>query len=171
VTTEISGAAVGRPTIFISYSHQDEAWKDRLTKHLRTLEAEGVLEVWDDRKISAGAIWASEIEEAISRSAVAILLVSADFLTSSFILEKEVPHLIRQRTSGHLRIIPVIVHPCPWQEIKWLSSMQCRPRMAEPSPDGKRTRLRKPSLRLPGRSGPWSVQTTRSTEVRPRPLL
>jgi hypothetical protein len=119
---------VGRPTVFISYSHQDEAWKDRLTKHLRTLEAEGVLAVWDDRKISAGADWASEIAGAIGRSAVAVLLISVDFLTSPFILENEVPHLIRRRTSGQLRIIPVIIHPCPWQEVKWLASLQCRPK-------------------------------------------
>jgi hypothetical protein len=42
------------PSIFISYSHADEAWKDRVEKQLRVLEPEGNFEVWDDRRIAAG---------------------------------------------------------------------------------------------------------------------
>ncbi len=42
------------PKIFISYSHVDEVWKDRLMKHLQVLEREGMFEVWDDRRIAAG---------------------------------------------------------------------------------------------------------------------
>ncbi len=38
-----------RDQVFISYSHQDEAWKDRLVRQLRVLELEGALTVWDDR--------------------------------------------------------------------------------------------------------------------------
>jgi hypothetical protein len=37
--------------VFLSYSHQDEIWKDRVSKHLRVL---GELEVWDDRQIAVG---------------------------------------------------------------------------------------------------------------------
>ncbi len=37
--------------IFISYSHVDEEWKDRLVKHLKVLQLEGIFDVWDDRRI------------------------------------------------------------------------------------------------------------------------
>ena len=80
-----------KPTVFISYSHKDEVWKDRLLPHLRVLEHEGILEEWDDRRIGAGDDWYPEIERAMARASVAILLISADFLSSSFILEEEVP--------------------------------------------------------------------------------
>lgn len=43
-----------RPRIFISYSHADEVWKDRLMRHLRVLELEGDVELWDDRRIDVG---------------------------------------------------------------------------------------------------------------------
>lgn len=43
------------PTVFISYSHKDEVWKDRLVTHLAGLERDGRLRVWDDRRIRAGA--------------------------------------------------------------------------------------------------------------------
>ena len=39
------------PTVFISYSHKDEKWKNRLVTHLGVLEKEGLLDLWDDRKI------------------------------------------------------------------------------------------------------------------------
>jgi hypothetical protein len=48
------------PTVFISYSHQDEAWKDRLVTHLGVLKSEGVFELWDDRQISAGDGWRAD---------------------------------------------------------------------------------------------------------------
>jgi len=43
------------PTVFISYSHKDEGWKDRLVAHLGILKAS--LDIWEDRRIGAGADW------------------------------------------------------------------------------------------------------------------
>ncbi|NJD52671.1 MAG: hypothetical protein FIB07_07360 [Candidatus Methanoperedens sp.] len=43
-----------KPTIFISYSHKDESWKDRIVTHLGVLAQEGLLDTWDDRRIGAG---------------------------------------------------------------------------------------------------------------------
>ncbi|EXJ14095.1 hypothetical protein [Imhoffiella purpurea] len=40
--------------VFLSYSHRDETWKDRVAKHLGVLAGEG-REVWDDR--SGDAAW------------------------------------------------------------------------------------------------------------------
>ncbi len=62
-----------RPTVFLSYSHQDEVWKKRVSQQLRVL---GELEVWDDRRIAVGTEWYPEIEEAIERAQVALLLIS-----------------------------------------------------------------------------------------------
>ena len=75
-----------KPKIFISYSHKDEAWKDRLVSHLGVLAKQGTLEVWDDRRIAAGDDWQTEIEQAIETCHIAVLLISADFLASDFIL-------------------------------------------------------------------------------------
>jgi len=119
---------MGGPVVFISYSHDDERWKDRLVEQLRVLEPEGRIEVWDDRRITAGDEWLPEIEEAMSRARVAVLLITASFLTSKFILGKEVPTLLERRQKDGLRVIPVIVKPCPWMKVGWLATLQCRPR-------------------------------------------
>ena len=121
-----------QPTLFISYSHQDEEWKDRLVTHLKVLQMQGLLDLWDDRRIGAGIDWHPEIQAAMNRAHVAVLLVSADFLTSEFILGEEVPRLLQRRDEEGLRIFPVIVRPCAWQRVEWLARMQARPKDGRP---------------------------------------
>jgi len=47
----MEGHAMTLPTIFISYSHKDEKWKNRLHSHLGVLEKVGQITIWDDQKI------------------------------------------------------------------------------------------------------------------------
>jgi hypothetical protein len=120
-----------RSTVFISYSHSDEVWKHRLVQHLGVLAAEGLLEIWEDRHIGLGADWRPAIEAAMDKARVAVLLISADFLTSKFIHDIEVPRLLKLRKSG-LRVIPVIVHSSPWQAVQWMQQIQHWPRDGRP---------------------------------------
>ena len=121
-----------QPTVFISYIHRDEEWKDRLVTHLGVLRHQGLLDLWDDRRIGAGEDWKQEIQQAIDAASVAVLLVSAHFLTSRFILGEEVPRLLERRDKEGLRIFPVIVKPCAWQTVGWLSRIQARPKDGRP---------------------------------------
>ena len=124
------------PTVFISYSHTDEEWKDRLVTHLGVLQQEGLLGLWDDRRIEAGEDWKPEIEQAMQAASVAVLLVSANFLTSQFILSDEVPRLLQRRSEQGVRIFPVIVKPCAWKQVSWLSRLQLRPKDGRPLSGG-----------------------------------
>ena len=117
-----------KPTVFISYSHKDVNWKDKLVTHMGVLQKEGFLDLWDDSQINAGEDWHQKIKQAIEMASVAILLVSADFLTSNFILSEEVPNLLERRDKEGLWIFPVILKPCVWDEVKWLVRMQVRPK-------------------------------------------
>jgi hypothetical protein len=121
---------VTQPTVFISYSHKDEKWKDHLVIHLGVLHHQGLLDLWDDRRIGAGEDWYQEIQEAMVAASVAVLLVSASFLTSQFILGEEVPRLLGDKEG--LRTFPVIVKPCAWQTVGWLRRMQVRPKDGRP---------------------------------------
>ncbi len=122
------------PKVFISYSHNpDERWKDKLLSHLQVLNTAGLdLSVWDDRRISSGDEWRAEIKDAIETCHVAVLLISRQFLTSSFIMGEEVPPLLKRRKEGGLRVIPVILSPCQWQHHRWLEPIQARPKNAAP---------------------------------------
>lgn len=120
--------------VFISYSRKNEDWKNKVVEHLAVLEHEGLLEIWDDQRIDAGDDWLPEIERAMSRATVAVLLISAPFLTSNFIRKMEVPELLKRRQEEGLRVIPFIIKPCPWEQVKWLSRMQLRPKNGQPVP-------------------------------------
>ena len=78
------------PSVFVSYSHKDEIWKDRLLPHLGMLEKAGRLTVWEDRDIDAGATWYDEIKKAMEKAEVAICLISADYLNSDFCIKEEI---------------------------------------------------------------------------------
>jgi len=114
-------------SVFISYSHQDEPWKDRVVRHLGVLQDTG-LAVWDDRRIAAGDDWRGSITAAIAGCDLALLLISAHFLTSRFILDQEVPVLLQRRREQGVCVIPVILSPCAWTRVPWLAAIQSRPR-------------------------------------------
>ena len=78
------------PKVFVSYSQKDVDWKDRLVEQLGVLQKEGLLEVWEDRQIGAGDDWEEQINDALGSCQIAVLMVSASFLTSDFILREEV---------------------------------------------------------------------------------
>lgn len=108
--------AVARTKVFVSYSHADSEWLQRLRVHLKPIERLGLIEVWDDTRLRAGSRWRHDIRVAIDAAKVAILLVSADFLASDFISEDELPPLLAAAERDGLVVIPVIVGPSLFNE-------------------------------------------------------
>ncbi len=109
------GAHSTQQKVFISYSHTDVKWLERLKVHLTPLEREGII-VWDDTKIVPGDLWKEAISEALEVASIAITLVSADFLASKFITQYELPKLLTSAENGGTVILPVIVSPCLFNE-------------------------------------------------------
>ncbi len=113
-----------RQSVFISYSHKDLDFLNRLMIHLKPLDKAGVIETWVDTNLKAGDLWKEEIERALKQANVAILLVSADFMASEFIVENELPPLLEKAATEGTRIIPVIVKHCRFSRDKNLSRFQ-----------------------------------------------
>jgi hypothetical protein len=109
-----SGASRVTPpqsTVFISYSHQDLDFVKRILVHLRPLERAGLITAWSDTRLTAGDDWREHIRSALDRARVAILLISADFIASEFIMSDELPPLLVAAQLRGVRIVPVIVKP------------------------------------------------------------
>jgi tetratricopeptide (TPR) repeat protein len=117
-----------KPTVFISYSHKDEGWKDRLRPHLGVLEQQNRIAIWDDRRIDAGATWYDEIQQAMERAKAAVCLISPDYLASAFVVKEEIPYLLERREKDGMTLIPLLVRPCLWQACSWLKPIQMIPR-------------------------------------------
>lgn len=120
------------PTVFVSYSHHDEQEKDALLRHLGILHHNGLIELWNDDRIGAGADWEKEISQAMERANVAILLISVNFLNSDFILRKEIPKLLARRQNEGLIVFPIIAKACVWRKVAWLTKMNVRPKNGKP---------------------------------------
>jgi hypothetical protein len=99
-------------TVFVSYCRKDLKYLERLQVHLTDLARKGLIDLWSDTKITPGANWREEIRSAIEAAAVAVLLVSADFIASQFIAENELPPLLKSAETRGTVILPVILSPC-----------------------------------------------------------
>jgi WD40 repeat protein/energy-coupling factor transporter ATP-binding protein EcfA2 len=97
--------------IFISYSHKDRTWLDKLKKVLKPLERTGEISVFSDLDTKTGEDWRSRIQQELESAEVAILLVSQDFLASDFIAKNELPPLLRAAKEKRLTIFWIALRP------------------------------------------------------------
>jgi len=90
------------PDDFVSYSHADDRWRRRFRDHgetAETLRPDRVLV----RPASHGGKAEKQIEAAMAKATVAVLLVSDNFLASDYIMRKEVPYFLKaHRERGFL---------------------------------------------------------------------
>lgn len=124
IASNIPKEKTRKKRLFISYSHADSEWLQRVKVHLKPLERDSIIEIWEDTRIKTGDNWRVEIENALMQSGAAILLVSADFLASDFIVENELPQLLRIAEEKGTRIFQLIVSPCYFDESENLSQFQ-----------------------------------------------
>ena len=142
---------MGRPTLFISYSHADAEWAARVATHLAPLGE--LLTTWDDRRIGAGSQWRADIERALDGASVAVLLISAHFLSSRFIREVEVPRLLQRQAGEGLHLVPDPAHPMRLggRGLARTASSSA-PRAGAPSRSAPSPSATRPWPRLPGSS-------------------
>jgi hypothetical protein len=92
----------------------------------------GLIDLWVDTKIKSGDQWKKEIENALKESSIAILLISADFMASDFIIDNELPPLLSRAEVDGTTILPVIVSPCRFSREPTLSRFQAANSPSEP---------------------------------------
>jgi serine/threonine protein kinase len=122
--SSISTGSARGGRVFVSYSHHDSNWLERVRVHFRPLERQRLIEYWDDTRIRPGQQWRAEIEKALETARCAILLVSPHFLASDFCTSEEVPRLLEGARSRGVAILPVVVSPCRFEETRELSPFQ-----------------------------------------------
>jgi WD40 repeat protein len=118
--------SAGRISVFVSYSHEDLEYLDRLRTFLKLLERNrpGVFDFWDDSRIPPSGLWEKEIQNALKAANVALLLISVDFLASEFIKTVELPALLAKERARGLVIVPIILKPCPFRLMRELAQFQ-----------------------------------------------
>jgi hypothetical protein len=112
--------------VFISYSFKDLDWKNQIVGVLRSRG----IDVWEDSRPRTGDDWDSEIHGAIDGARVAVLLISPNYLSSETIQGEQVPYLLGR--ANFLRLYPILIDPCEWQNSDWLQGIQMFPSDLQP---------------------------------------
>ncbi len=107
----------GRLSLFISYSHKDERFRDGLAGALLAYERKGELVVWDDTKIVPGQKWEPEILAKLERADIIVLLLSNDFIRSDYCVQKEMKRAIERDSADECAIVPIVVRSCRFDKL------------------------------------------------------
>jgi hypothetical protein len=110
--------------VFISYAHLDREWLEGEGKYNlvsgweRAFQKEDVDFWWDHHRDSPiVGLWEEKIFERLAGSAVAVLLVSQNFVDSQFIVDRELPRIVEKAHKGEMHVLPVLIQPARWQEL------------------------------------------------------
>ncbi|MEM8809650.1 MAG: tetratricopeptide repeat protein [Cyanobacteria bacterium P01_G01_bin.38] len=118
-------------SVFISYSHKDEALREELDVHLANLKRQGKIRAWHDRAIEAGAEWDAEIKQQLETAQVILLLISPRFMASDYCYDLEMQQAVGRHEAGTAQVIPIILKPCDRQGTPF-SKLQALPKDAKP---------------------------------------
>lgn len=98
--------------LFISYAHEDEAFKDELLVFLNPLKRSGQIEIWNDKAIVVGDKWDDKIKAALDECELILFLLSPYFLASDYINDVEIIKAMERHKQGTLRLIPIMISDC-----------------------------------------------------------
>lgn len=109
--------------IFVSYSHADEEWRKRFETMAKPLSRAESIRFWSDRDIKAGQ-WEKQIECAMSGAVAAVLMVSDNFLASDYIMDKELPYILRAHQDRGLMVFWLYLEPCDIKRVPQITQFQ-----------------------------------------------
>jgi len=113
-----------RNKVFISYSHQDKTWFDKVMTHLKPLVRGGQLDIWEDTQIKAGQDWQAKINQALEVTKVGLLIISPNFFASDYIISHELPILLDAAKKEGAVILSLIVSASLFQDTPELYKYQ-----------------------------------------------
>jgi hypothetical protein len=117
----MESASAPRPLVFISASHKDADWGERLKA---ALEIDGRTDWWDDSRIAPGRQWADEIQEALAKAHTAVVLLSPAYLDSETARAELAMVAKRAEEPGTVALFPIVVHQCHWNRLEELRDVQ-----------------------------------------------
>ncbi len=104
-------------SLFVSYSHKDERFRDEFRGALTAYERKGELVVWQDTMIVPGQKWEPEILRKLEEAEIIVLLLSNDFIKSDYCMVKAFEIAKRRDATGECVIVPIVVRACPFKKL------------------------------------------------------
>jgi internalin A len=101
-----------------------------LSAHLAPLRRSEKVEIWTDKAIQAGEKWDAAIDGNLNDASVVLLLLSADFVASSYIWEKEIPMAEELKKNTNATIIPIYMRPFDFAKLSF-SELEMIPKVQD----------------------------------------
>lgn len=125
---------------FISYAHADNEVATKFLNGLKEMllpSAKYDYVFWQDKNILPGEDWHQEIQDALTRCSMGVVLVSPAFLGSKYVSAHELPALMNRHTA---LLIPVMLRKVNFErhDLKGLKERQIFQRKTD-APNGARS--------------------------------
>lgn len=101
--------------VFISYAHEDRAFRQELEKHLSNLKRQNVISSWHDGDILPGTPWRAQIVDHLKNDEIILLLISADFIASDFCYSVQLQQALDRHHAQQAQVIPILLRPTDWK--------------------------------------------------------
>ena len=162
------------PFIVISYSKEDEKWKDQLVSlfptdvdlkvRLNPVEAQSPFSLLNQ------LIW---VDEKLTERAVLVVLLSPSYLRIPWLLTEEIERVLELERRYSLTILPVWLHECPVDDVPFLHARHVitsdgKP-IAETSPAEQARALQNLASRILDATGVAEPSPRKSSEQTPSP--
>jgi ABC-type branched-subunit amino acid transport system substrate-binding protein len=122
--------------IFCCYAREDYALLQKLKIYLTVLKRGGLVNIWDDRDISAGTEWKEEIMKNLNEAQIILLLISPDFIHSDYCFGTELERAVERHEQKEAKVIPIVLRNANWKDIRVrnikLGDLQALPKDAKP---------------------------------------
>lgn len=106
-------------SLFISYSHSDDRFRDELRGALTAYERKGEINnTWDDTDIVAGQKWEPETLRKLEQADIVVLLLSNAFIKSQYCYVEEMQRALARDAAGECAVVPIVVRACPYQKLE-----------------------------------------------------
>ena len=128
---KVSAGAQKNVEVFCCYAREDQSLLKELKKQLMAFQREGLITLWADTDINAGAEWEKEIHLHLNTAHIILLLVSSDFMASEYCYSIEMRRAIERHDRREAQVIPIILRPVNWQDAPF-AQLQALPQDAAP---------------------------------------
>jgi len=125
-------SAPQKPSVYISYAHDDRKWLDLILEHLKGVAHQEKFDLFFDQVIEPGKEWARELAENREKASVAILLVSQAAVASEYMQKEEWPHLLALHERRQIMLLPIAVEPFEWSSLEELQKINFFPPQGRP---------------------------------------
>ncbi|HEU4507460.1 MAG TPA: P-loop NTPase fold protein [Pyrinomonadaceae bacterium] len=165
------------PLIIISYSVEDQKWKDQLVSFFpKNVELDLRVDRLDGEAqagLSLVQQLVSLIDEKFTKRAVLVVLLSPNYLRQSWIYTQQSNRVLDLERRYGLKILPVLLHDCPLLDVPFLRDRQVitsdgKP-IAETSPTEQATALQNVVSQILEAAGVGEPPAQKSSEKTPPP--